>query len=327
MAGNRRGVTLLAAFSLGAITSSIVASFNMRALDFDIMFAEQRATAVECQCEEEKGADDDDDDDEREEEQVAEEQKSFTDLLIESGSDKFKRHHYERYYTKWLEPYRSKRNVKLLEIGAERGRSLKLWHSYFDDPALILGLAYGASAQNVDSVAMKLDRAKVHFGDQSKKETMDYLKKKGPWDIIIDDGSHVPQHVLISLFSLWSSIKPGGMYVIEDLETSYWESGSMIYGYQLNHTGIGVGPEYSVVSKLEQIQQVLVRHQIGSRELSVMPGDHDICSVEWGMNLVVLRKCEDDGKPKPPYLKPVYDADLMRKWIKKAQRTNPSMTY
>ena len=43
---------------------------------------------------------------------------------------------------------------------------------------------------------------------------------------------------------------------------------------------------WAVVQKIEEIQQVLMRHQLGARDLSVMPGDHSLISVEWGMNLV-----------------------------------------
>ena len=249
------------------------------------------------------------------------EKKSFTQLLIESGSDKFHRHHYERYYEKWLEPFRAKENLTILEIGAEKGRSLHLWDSYFEKPSMIMGLAYKANPKGLEGKK----GVKIVQGDQSKTETMDYLKSVGPWDIVLDDGSHFPQHMMFSLFSLWNSIKPGGLYIIEDLETNYWPHGGGIYGYILQNTGIGAKPEFSAVTKLEQIQQVLVRHQIGAKDLSVMPGDNDICSVEWGMNLVVLRKCEDDSSPKPPMQDIMYDEQLMAEWIQEARRTNPTV--
>ena len=247
------------------------------------------------------------------------EKKSFTQLLIESGSDKYDRHHYERYYETWLEPFRCKENLSILEIGAQKGRSLHLWESYFEKPSMIMGLAYNANPEGFEGD----EGVKIVEGDQSKNETMDYLNSAGPWDIVIDDGSHVPQHMIFSLFSLWRSVKPGGLYIIEDLETNYWKHGAEIYGYSLQNTGIGAKPEFSAVTKLEQIQQVLVRHEIGAAELSVMPGDNDICSVEWGMNLVVLRKCKDDNSPKPPMQAVSYDEQGMAEWIQEAKRTNP----
>jgi len=252
---------------------------------------------------------------------------SFTELLIESGSDKYHRHHYEKYYRNWLADFRNKPALKFLEIGARDGKSLGLWSKYFTQPSLILGLAYDAhnkshTTRGVEDRSSKLENVQVYFGDQSKKETMNALKEKGPWDIIIDDGSHVPQHMVFSLFSLWESVTPGGLYVIEDLETNYWPSGDKIYGYTIQGVGIGAPPEHSAIPKLQQLQQVLVRHQIGANELSIMPGDSTICSIEWGMNIVAIRKCSEVDVP-PPYQKKRYNETNMQQWMTEAKRTNP----
>jgi hypothetical protein len=96
---------------------------------------------------------------------------------------------------------------------------------------------------------------------------MDCLARLG-----FDDGLQVREHTIFSLFSLWESVKPGGLYVIVDLETNYcmyWKPGQSIYGYQLLGAGIGVEPHHSVVAKLHEIEQVLFRHPIGTRTLSV----------------------------------------------------------
>lgn len=252
---------------------------------------------------------------------------SFTELLIESGSDKYHRHHYEKYYEKWLSEFRNKPSLKFLEIGARDGKSLTLWSRYFTRPSLILGLAYDNSkrrqtTRGIENVSSTLDNVDVLYGDQSKNETMNALKEKGPWDIIIDDGSHVPQHMMFSLFSLWDNIRPGGLYIIEDLETNYWPDGASIYGYKLQGVGIGASPERSAVSKLQQLQQVLARHQIGAENLSIMQGDKDICSMEWGMNIVAIKKCSDHDVL-PPYQEKKYDQDRMEKWLKEAKETNP----
>jgi hypothetical protein len=251
--------------------------------------------------------------------------RSFTDILIASGSDKYFRHHYERYYEVWLEDFRRKSNLRLLEIGADTGASLNLWAEYFTDPDFIMGLAYGVSVQDVKNKTKNNPLIRVYYGDQASKPTMDYLRKQGPWDIIIDDGSHVPSHVTYSFFSLWKSVKYGGIYIVEDLETNYWRNGSKIYGYDLFNTGFDAGPQFSFVTKLQQIQHVLVRHQIGAKDLSIFDGDHDICSVEWGMNLVMIRKCDDNTQPKPPYQAlQQFDVAATSNWLKESKRSNPN---
>jgi hypothetical protein len=251
---------------------------------------------------------------------------SFTQILIASGSDKFPRHHYERYYENWLRTFRHKPKMKILEIGAEAGRSLKVWSDYFSYPEKIMGLAYGEASDGVEERSSNLKAVSVYRGDQSKKETMDYLIGKGPWDIIIDDGSHVPSHMIFSLFSLWNSVKPGGLYIIEDLETNYWPDGSKVFDYEMKNQGIGAGPEYSTVSKIQQIQQVLIsRRSTGAAELSVMPGDEKICAIEWGMNCVAIKRCSEQEATAYPPMRPFprYDPDRMQKWIEEARRTNP----
>lgn len=58
-----------------------------------------------------------------------------------------------------------------------------------------------------------------------------------------------------------------------------------------------------------RIKEVLVRFHIGARNLTVMPGDQDLCSMEWGMNIVKLRKCtRAEMARNPPWSKDVnYD--------------------
>ena len=64
---------------------------------------------------------------------------------------------------------------------------------------------------------------------------------EGQFDIIVDDGSHLPWHQLFTfeiMFETW--LKPGGLYVIEDVETSYWDgTNPRIYGYDIINAGLG----------------------------------------------------------------------------------------
>ncbi len=40
--------------------------------------------------------------------------------------------------------------------------------------------------------------------------------------MIIDDGSHINDHVVTTFDFLFPKLAPGGIYVIEDTQTSYW---------------------------------------------------------------------------------------------------------
>jgi hypothetical protein len=43
-------------------------------------------------------------------------------------------------------------------------------------------------------------------------------------DIVLDDGSHVATHQRTSFQTLWPLLSAGGLYIIEDMHTSYWTS-------------------------------------------------------------------------------------------------------
>lgn len=49
----------------------------------------------------------------------------------------------------------------------------------------------------------------------------DSLISKGPWDIIIDNGSSAAGQMLFRLFSLWNTLAPGGVYIIQNLHANF----------------------------------------------------------------------------------------------------------
>ncbi|MEH2000614.1 MAG: hypothetical protein V7L00_18025 [Nostoc sp.] len=133
-------------------------------------------------------------------------------------------HMYVQHYEKHFYSIRRK-NLKILEIGIggydnpnEGGNSLKLWKTYFPNSRI-----YGVDV--VDKKALEEDRIQIFQGSQNDEY---FLKKVieeiGELDIIIDDGSHVNEHVITSFKTLFSSLKDGGIYIVEDTHTSYWPS-------------------------------------------------------------------------------------------------------
>ena len=61
------------------------------------------------------------------------------------------------------------------------------------------------------------------WGDQSSKVVMDQaIARFGIMDVIVDDGSHYPRHQIASFEYLFEKmLKPGGIYVVEDIQTSF----------------------------------------------------------------------------------------------------------
>jgi cephalosporin hydroxylase len=67
------------------------------------------------------------------------------------------------------------------------------------------------------------NRILIFQGDQNDADFLrEVTRTAGPFDIIIDDGSHIQSHIITSFEALFPLMKPGGIYVIEDTQTSYW---------------------------------------------------------------------------------------------------------
>ena len=82
---------------------------------------------------------------------------------------------------------------------------------------------YGLDEINKEFLNSK--RIKTFVGSQNdKKFLINFGKKFGSFDIIIDDGSHFVKHQLTSFNNLYKYLNENGIYVIEDLSGSYKNS-------------------------------------------------------------------------------------------------------
>ncbi|MGQ0831595.1 MAG: class I SAM-dependent methyltransferase [Microthrixaceae bacterium] len=142
------------------------------------------------------------------------------------GTDKRSTAHgYTRRYEEHLRARR--RSVRaVLEIGVggitsssgyettAGGQSLRMWQRYFPR-AQIVGL---------DIEPKRVQGARIHVeqGSQDDPEVLKRIARRyGPFDLIIDDGSHLGRHVEASFEALFAHLNPGGIYAIEDLMTAY----------------------------------------------------------------------------------------------------------
>ena len=155
--------------------------------------------------------------------QVFTQQRTFKEIGHESGTDKIFHHGYDRFYPLFLNNLRNMRDG-ILEIGIDQKSSLKLWLEYFPT-AFIYGLDIG--------VEMEQERVKVFKADQSSISDLINIKNQinHPIRFIIDDGSHVPEHQILTFdYYFQNLLEPGGIYIVEDIEVSYWTK-NHCYGY------------------------------------------------------------------------------------------------
>ena len=130
------------------------------------------------------------------------------------GTDKSTIHKYTDIYEKYFNNYI---NPIILEIGVYQGASIKMMNDYYYNKCKIVAFDRG------DQLEFKNYFANVIMirGDQSIRDDLKKVTPEGPFDIIIDDGSHLIEHQLISFATLFPLLKEDGIYIIEDLHTSH----------------------------------------------------------------------------------------------------------
>ena len=143
--------------------------------------------------------------------------KSLTSIAENYKTDKLE-HGYIKIYENYFEKIRDK-NLQILEIGIADGKSLLSWSEYFKNSTIV-----GIDIHKINLKEKGLDKKniKVHQGSQNDEVFInDLLIKYKYFDIIIDDGSHLKKDVIKSFHLLFPSLVINGLYVVEDMQTSY----------------------------------------------------------------------------------------------------------
>lgn len=143
---------------------------------------------------------------------------TLDELGLQYGTDKASSHHgYMPFYEQHL-AHRRHQPLTLLELGVKRGASLRVWRDWFPN-AKIVGLDR--------KPPIEVDGCTIIQGSQDDPTAITTLAEHGPFDIIIDDASHDSSKTITSFELLYPHLNPAGMYIIEDLHSSYW---SQVYG-------------------------------------------------------------------------------------------------
>jgi hypothetical protein len=138
-------------------------------------------------------------------------------------TDKWNDHWYTQHYQRHFRDRRT-RKLNVIELGIGGfdnpelgGASLRMWRTYFPN-SMIHGIDIYNKRPHDEA------RIRTYQGSQADDTFLDsVLAQTGTPDIIIDDGSHMNEHVLASFRYLFPRLVPGGFYVIEDTQTSYWQ--------------------------------------------------------------------------------------------------------
>lgn len=126
--------------------------------------------------------------------------------------------HYFDIYHRHFEKFRGK-PIVVVEFGVSQGGSLQMWRDYFGEQATIYGI-------DIDERCAELGGPGTHvlIGDQ---EDRDFLRtvgeRTGPIDVLIEDGGHTMGQQLATFDVMYPLVKEDGVFLIEDLHTSYWD--------------------------------------------------------------------------------------------------------
>ena len=193
-------------------------------------------------------------------------------------SDKIYHHRYDRFYPIYLNKFHDKQ-IHLLEIGIQGGESMSLWKK--DVPnATIHGLDIDEKPSIDETIMYKVDQCNV---SQLTEWATD---KESLFSVIIDDGSHVPEHQILTIETIWPTLRPGGIYIIEDIETSWWKKGH-IYNYSFD------ARRKNLMHYTRYLSQIINREFSG--KLSQIDWMHEVDMFSICHNCMVFQKCTDDS--------------------------------
>lgn len=146
-----------------------------------------------------------------------------------SGHGIWKWNHYFDIYHRYFKKFIGKQ-VSILEIGIYSGGSLDMWRNYFGAGCEV----YGIDVQEACRV-YEGDGKRIFIGDQADREFWRQFREQVPsLDIVIDDGGHRPEQQIVTLEETLPYLRPGGVYMCEDIHRIHNDFSAYIGGL-INH--------------------------------------------------------------------------------------------
>jgi trans-aconitate methyltransferase len=117
---------------------------------------------------------------------------TLDEIAIRYGTDKSSLfHNYAVKYDKLLSQFKEQ-FTNILEIGVYKGNSVRMWEEYFPN-AIINGIDIDPNFKKHES-----ERIKITIADQGNEVQLKELEKLGSFDFIVDDGSHIYNHQILT---------------------------------------------------------------------------------------------------------------------------------
>jgi hypothetical protein len=183
--------------------------------------------------------------------------------------------HYFEIYDRHFSRFRGT-DVHVVEFGVSQGGSLQMWKYYFGPNAKIFGIDINPHCKRLEE-----EQIEVFIGDQEDRRFLKSLAEKIPRiDILIDDGGHTMKQQINTYEELFFHIEKNGVYLCEDLHTSYWtEFGG---GYKKRGTFIEYGKNF--------IDYINAWHSTQRSRLSVTEFTKSVHSLHYYDSVLVIEK-------------------------------------
>ncbi|MDH5571739.1 MAG: class I SAM-dependent methyltransferase [Gammaproteobacteria bacterium] len=211
--------------------------------------------------------------------------KTLTEIAQKNGTDKWGSHYYTPHYDHHFSHLRDK-PISVLEIGVggydnpnAGGGSLRSWKEYFPNATIYAIDIY-------DKRPHEDERIKIFKGSQvDEKFLLDVIAQTGPLDIIIDDGSHVNEHIISSFGFLFQHLKDDGIYAVEDLQTSYWRNyGGSSFNLKSNKTAMNYFKQLTDSLNYQEIDNPFYKPSYFDRHIVAMSFYHNMVFIQKGDN-------------------------------------------
>jgi hypothetical protein len=183
--------------------------------------------------------------------------------------------HYFSIYENHFSRFRGNR-PKILEVGVFHGGSLQMWKDYFGEGCQIYGIDIDPKCKSLEE-----EDIEIFIGSQTDRDFLREIKNKiGTVDILIDDGGHTMEQQITTYEELFSLVSDNGVYLCEDLHTSYWSDWGG--GLKKNDTFI----EYSK----NFIDYINSHHWRESSDVDGKPFANSVKSISYYDSILVIEK-------------------------------------
>ena len=184
-------------------------------------------------------------------------------------------HHYFEIYDRHFSRFRDQ-PVCLIEFGVFHGGSLQMWKQYFGHQARLIGVDIDPRCK-----ALEEEQITIVIGDQENRTFLRELGVSIPRiDIVIDDGGHTMRQQKATLEVLLPMVHEDGVYLCEDLHTSYWPK----YGGGYKRPGT------FVEKSKELIDDINAWHATKADELKVSEVTRSVHSLHFYDSVLVIEK-------------------------------------